>query len=470
MIKSLINNGESKTIEFKESLPKNSQIQKTVCAFANRAGGHIIIGIEDEGEIIGVSDVMAEEYLERIPNIIHDTVSPMIIPEIYTYDVDNKKIVVVQVYPGSTPPYYIKNMGKRKGTYVRVGKTNKQADFELLQELERKRLNKAFDEDICKEINDNEINNLKKIMEEILEKEMDTEKLENLSLIEKIGEIQYVTNAAEIIQGSMENYRIKCARFAGESVVDFVDKKEYSGDVFSQLKATLSFIKNHINMAGIIRGSEIKRRDVPEIPHEVLREAVINAILHRDYSISGSDIKVAVFDTKIEIISPGGLPKTITVEEIYAGRSEIRNKVLAKIFLRAGIIEQWGSGIPRMRELCKQNGLNIPELSEDGLFVKLTIFRQKASERKAGKKEVKASETLKKRSIQEGKEAIYQLILQNGKYTVQELSKIVGLSVASTQRRLDSLQKEKRIVRVGSKKSGKWEISQLNEKNENGYS
>ncbi len=458
LIYDLISKGESKIIEFKELLPKNAQIEKTVCAFANRAGGHIIIGVKDKGEVVGVSNKLAEDYLERIPNIIHDTVYPMVIPEIYTYNVGNRKIVVIQIYPGSTPPYYVKHIGRIKGTYVRVGRTNKQADFELLDELERKRRNKAFDEDISREVDSGEIDNIKRILENVLGKEINNKKLESLSLIEKVGEVLYTTNASEIIQGNMENCRIKCARFAGESVVDFIDRKEYSGDIFSQLNSTLSFIKNHINMAGIIKGSGIKRQDIPEIPSEVLREAVINAILHRDYSISGSDIKVAVFNSKIEVVSPGGLPKTITIEDIYTGKSEIRNKVLSKIFLRAGIIEQWGSGIPRMRELCKQRGLDLPVISEEGLHVKLTIFRKKESKMTMTGINVRTYDTAKKRTIQEGKEAIYQLIVQNGNITVREISKIVGLSLASTQRRLDVLQREKRVLRVGSKKSGEWTI------------
>lgn len=142
------------------------------------------------------------------------------------------------------------------------------------------------------------------------------------------------------------------------------------------MNSAIGFIKSHINIAGIIKGSGLKRKDVLEIPEEVFREAILNAIIHRDYAISGSDIKVAVYNSRIDIVSPGGLPKSITIEEIYVGRSEIRNKVIARIFREAGIIEQWGSGIPRIREACQQEGLKAPELSEDGMFVKLTIFRK----------------------------------------------------------------------------------------------
>ncbi|MHB1377836.1 MAG: RNA-binding domain-containing protein, partial [Candidatus Humimicrobiaceae bacterium] len=343
MIKELINGGESKTVEFKEDFPQKNQISKTVCAFANRAGGYIVVGVNDRGDVKGLSNDLLDEYLDRISNIVHDSVYPMLIPELYTYKIDNKNVIVVQVYPGNMPPYYIKSDGKLKGTYIRVGKTNKQADSEMIQELERRRVNKTFDEDISREADEGSISNLIRILENALVKEVTKEKLENLNLLIAVGDVKYLSNAALIVLGEMDNCRIKCARFTGDSVLDFIDRKEYSGNLFGQLNSAIGFIKSHINIAGVISGSGLRRKDVLEIPEEVFREAVLNAIVHRDYSISGSDIKIAVYNSRIDVISPGGLPKSITVEEIYAGRSEIRNKIIARIFREAGIIEQWGS-------------------------------------------------------------------------------------------------------------------------------
>lgn len=456
MIDTLIEIGESKTVEFKEIYPQKNQIEKTVCAFANRAGGYILIGVKDDGEIVGVDRELAEEYLEKIPNFLHDNVFPMMIPEIYTYNIGNKIVVVIQIYPGNRTPYYIKSKGKAKGTYVRVGRTNKLADDELLNELERRRYNKTFEEDTFREMTNIDFDNLKLTLEDILDKEITYEKLNNLHLVEKVGNISYLTNAGGIILGELTNCNIKCARFSGDSVINFIDKKEFSGDIISQLLNTINFIKNHINTAGIIKGSGLKRVDVQEIPDEVLREAVVNAIIHRDYSISGSDIKVAVYNEKIEIISPGGLPKTITVEEIYAGRSEIRNKIISKIFLRSGLIEQWGSGIPRMREMCKGIGLVEPELSEDGMFVKLTIHRAKHNTLLI--KEDKVEYLSKSSKMQSQKEEIMTLIDHKPELTVKEIGNKLNISLATVQRRLASLQSEGELLRVGSKKVGYWKV------------
>jgi ATP-dependent DNA helicase RecG len=165
-----------------------------------------------------------------------------------------------------------------------------------------------------------------------------------------------------------------------------------------------------------------------------------------------------VYNSCIDVISPGGLPKSITVEEIYAGRSEIRNKIIARIFREAGIIEQWGSGIPRIREACEKEGLKAPEISENGMFVKLTIYRrtkENETNRKNARSNMKISQGVK---LKEEKKQVYKLIKENGNYTLRDIAGLISISEASVQRRLESLQNENLIRRIGSKKSGKWKI------------
>ncbi len=456
MIYNLIKQGESKTVEFKMKFPQNNQIAQTVCAFANRAGGYILLGVNDSGEIIGLDDNEINEYSEKIPNIISDSIFPMILPEIYSYRINNKSVLVVQIYPGSSTPYHIREKGKLKGTYIRVGRTNKNADEEIIKELERQRINKSYDEEIYEETRQNEIVNLCEILGKAFNCEITEEKLINLKLIEEIGQEKYLTNAGAIILGKMANSIVKCARFYGESVIDFIDKKEYSGNVFYNLENTIIFLKNHLFLSGIIRGSGLTRKDVLEIPEEILREGILNAITHRNYSMSGADIKVAVFDSKIEITSPGGLPKSLTVEEIYAGRSEIRNRVLSNVFLKAELIEQWGSGIPRIREIAKLNGLREPEIEEKGLFVVLRIFRKK--NKIADNDIYKVESKTKSMIIEEEKNTIYNLIAKDRKVTVQEIADKMKITPASAQRRLHSMQEENKIYRKGSKKTGYWQL------------
>lgn len=456
MIQELISKGESKTVEFKMELPKGNGLASTVCAFANRAGGYLLIGVNDNGEISGVDDDVASAYLEKIPNMIHDIIYPMLLPEIYTYNVDGRKVVVVQIYPGNNTPYYIREKGKIHGTYMRVGRTNKQADEGMIKELERQKINRSFDEDIHDEISEKNMTRLSDVLQEVFEQKITTEKLYNLQMIQRIGDMNYLTNAGAVILGVKSNARIRCARFAGESIVDFIDKKDYEGDMFTVFDNTLAFIKNHINHSGIISGSGMRRKDIYEIPEEVIREGVVNALIHRDYSIQGADIKIAVFDTKIEITSPGGLPKSLSVEEIYAGRSEIRNPAIAGLLLKSGYVEQWGSGIPRIREICHEAGLQEPIIDEKGLFVMLTIYRKVNKNLIEGRYDMKVS---KSSSVKEEKDLIYDLLAEEGHVTVKELSAELNMTDASVQRRLKALQDEKRIRRVGSKKTGYWKVN-----------
>ncbi|HAS73024.1 MAG TPA: ATP-dependent DNA helicase, partial [Clostridiales bacterium UBA8960] len=286
MIQNLIKEGESKTVEFKVDFPQNNQISQTVCAFANRAGGYIIIGVSDKGEVLGLNPEGLNNYLEKVPNIIHDSIFPMILPEIYTYSLENKSILVIQVFPGSNVPYYIKSKGKIEGTYVRVGRTNKLADIEMIKELERQRLNKSFDEDIYDELFDEDAIKLSKILENEFMTSITMEKLLNLKMIERTGDRNYLTNAGAVVIGKMSHSSVKCAKFLGESVLDFIDKKEYSGDIFSVLRDTMAFLMNHLQLSGLIKGHGLKRKDVLEIPEEVLRRGIINALMHRDYSIT----------------------------------------------------------------------------------------------------------------------------------------------------------------------------------------
>lgn len=458
MIETLIAQGESKRLEFKRTLPKGHQIAKTVCAFANRAGGKLIIGIEDGGHIIGIGDNQVQEYLEKLPNIIHDTISPMVLPEIYTYYIEGKTIIVIEVFPGNTTPYYLKTEGKQRGTYVRVGSTNKQADLELLQDLERRRLNISFDMDTYAEVDEATALQLMTVVNEQFSDPVTIANLHMLGLLQTIGQKDYLTNGGAILLGILENSKIRCARFIGDNSMSFLDQKVYEGHLFEQIISATNFIISHLNVSGRFESGNIHRIDELEMPYNIVREAVINAILHRDYGISGSDIKIAIYNNRIEIISPGGLPRTITVDELYAGRSEIRNKVLAKVLLRAKLIEQWGSGIPRIREASRALGYRLPEITEDGLFVRLIIYRGQSTRQERIKETTGRYGTEHISDREDNQRKLLDLVKNNPEITVKALANATGMTLSTIQRRLAKLQSKGQLKRIGSKKTGYWKV------------
>jgi ATP-dependent DNA helicase RecG len=298
----IVQQGESKTLELKEKLPTNDSIAKTIAAFSNISGGKLIIGINNQREAVGLGEADIFELQDKISSIIFDRRYPAILPEIYSAHLQDKLVLVVEVFRGNLLPYYLKSEGKNNGTYLRIGATNRKADFEHILELERQKRSQSFDEEICRE---RELQNLdlKPLTSRfgVRGKPLDEEKLKNLKLIKQEQGTLYPTQGLMILLGQHPHVMTKCARFKGTDMSIFLDRKEYGGDLFSQLEQAEAFIKNHIHLRGEISG--LQRTDTFEIPEEALREALVNAVIHRDYTNQGRDIKVGVYDAISSMLS-----------------------------------------------------------------------------------------------------------------------------------------------------------------------
>jgi ATP-dependent DNA helicase RecG len=364
---------ESRRLELKESWPGGDQVARTAIAFANGAGGKIVFGIQDEPRnIVGVPDNQLFSLEEQIANHIFDLCSPTIIPEIYIQNVEGKSLLVVEVFPGSQKPYYLKKKGKREGTFVRIGSVNRKASEEGIAALERARRKTSFDELPVYEVEWKEID-LSSFINNFMSaagKEPRETGFVNLGLLYKERDAKHPTNAAVLLSdGRIKNRlfpyaKIECARFKGTDTKVFLDQATVEGPVYASIEPCIAFIKRNIALSSKI--GEVYRQDRWEYPLEAIREALTNAVVHRDYSIYGSDIKVAIFDDMLEITSPGPLPDNLPPDALGTGRSEIRNRILAPIFKELGLIEAWGTGIRRMRnEVMEYPDINL-ELLETG--------------------------------------------------------------------------------------------------------
>ena len=374
-----IQNGEGKTIEFKVELPNSNTLAKTIIAFSNTGGGKLIIGVNDQGEIIGLEhDVNIFELKDKVASIIYETCYPTVLPDIYTTTIDDHLLLIIEVYRGNLLPYYLKSKGKSEGVYIRVGATNRKASYENILELERQRMNISFDQEANREVDLDslDITTLKGRFARA-GKVLDQAVMKNFKLVIEDNNTLYPSNGLLILLGKLEHVRMKCSRFKGTSMDVFLDRKEYEGDLFSQLEDAENFIKNHIKLSSEIKG--LQREDQYEIPLEAIRESLVNAVVHRDYSNGGRDIKIGIYDDIVNVVSPGGFPSTITQEDILEGRSEIRNKVIARVFKELNYIEQWGSGIRRIKSSCQDRGLKEPEILEKGDFVDVSLYREVAS-------------------------------------------------------------------------------------------
>ncbi len=356
---------ESRRLEFKERLPKGDQLARTAVSFANGAGGKIVFGVKDSPrEFIGIADDQLFDMEERINSSIFDQCAPTIVPEVYLQSAAEKTLLVVEIFPGSNKPYYIKKRGKHKGTYIRVGSTNRKASQETIEALERQHRKVSFDSLPVYDcgLEDVNLKPFQKAYRDLTGKPIGKSQLRNLGLLTPERDQVHPTHAALLLSDSPARKRyfpyakIECARFKGTDKQVFLDQVTIDEPIFETVEPCMAFIKKNIALGATI--GEIYREDRWEYPLEAIREALINAVIHRDYSILGSDIKVAIYDDMLEITSPGPLPDLLSFEDLGTGRSEIRNRVLAPIFKDLKLIEAWGSGIQKMKTELK----NYPEI------------------------------------------------------------------------------------------------------------
>lgn len=340
-------------MEFKERFPRGDQVARTAIAFANGAGGKIVFGIRnDPRKITGIPDEALFSLEEQIAQHIFDKCEPTIIPEIHIQSVQGKNLLVAEIFPGANKPYHLKSVSLEQGCYVRIGSTTRQASPEMIQELERRRQNISFDAVVNYDLDIQELNFeiFKKDYEQRTGRILDEDKLKNIGLLKSERGHLYATNAAVLLSDAPQSRfpyaKIECARFKGTQRGNFLDQKTIDGPIHASIEECFSFVKKNISLSSSIK--EVYREDRWEYPLEAIREALANAVIHRDYAVEGSDIKVAIYDDMLEITSPGPLPDTMPEEELGTGRSDIRNRILAPIFKDLKLIESWGTGISKM--------------------------------------------------------------------------------------------------------------------------
>ena len=470
----LIAQGEGKHLEFKETLPGGRVLAKSVVAFSNMGGGKIIVGVEDRtSAVVGITATEALDFPDRISDIISSRCAPNILPEMYTASIHDQTVLVIDIYPGPLKPYYLKDKGKELGTYIRVGATNKQADQEMLLELERQRRNISFDAEVDYDQTEQSIDK-RRLDQDFFSytgNHLTTENLLTLRILAKEHGHLYPTRGGLLLAGTQpffEYARIRCARFKGCDVGEFIDQKDFSGPLYDQVENAMKFALTYVAKAGKIEG--LQRIDAYQIPTEAIREALTNAAVHRDYSISGADIKLAVFDDRLEITSPGALPKALTIDEMLSGRSEIRNKVLARFFKEIGFIEQWGTGIRKIVRLCNQTNTSKPEFRESGLFFKVIFHTPNPS---PDDHHIVAEETrpMQKRlgekvgrkgwekRLGETQRSVLLLMENNPHISSREIAHHLQLSTTAIDKAIAKLKKHNLIERVGPSKGGFWKVS-----------
>ncbi|MCM1362550.1 MAG: putative DNA binding domain-containing protein [Clostridiales bacterium] len=456
MIADEILNGENKNIEYKRELPsKSDKYIKSLVAFANTSGGKLVIGIEDENhEVIGVDEAEVFSMIDTITNVISDTVEPQRVPNITCSTVFGKYIIIVEIYPGNHRPYYIKSIGKERGTYIRIAGSTRHVDSIQLKELELQGMNQSYDEtvlvgheldmdaaqklcvDIKKHIVETTDGNVKI-------RDVTFQNLENWGIVKRVENILVPTVAFDLLTTNSNRFaKVQCALFKGITRSVFIDKREFEGSLYSQIEESYQFILNHINLGAEIDG--IIRKDIYELPVKAIREAIVNAVTHRSY-MDNSCVQVCIYDDRVEITSPGMLFGGLTLEMMMSGSSKIKNTGIAEIFSRMHIVEGWGTGVQRMLDGCKEYNIQPPKFTEIGDCFRVKFFRKKTN--------VQENKKMTK------KELVCEIIVERNDISNKKIAEKLNCSPKTVYRYIKELKSDGIIERVGSDKQGYWKIN-----------
>ena len=351
---------EGRRLEFKKQLPAGNELAKTIVAFANDAGGDILIGVNDDKSLVGLAEDELPRIEEQLCSMIYDNCYPAILPEITFVTHEGVHMLRVHIYRGSMPPYYLRKLGRSEGTYVRVGSTNRRADVELIAELERSRRRVAYDSEILpdKPANELSLQSFSRIFKEKTGEELTAQTLRKMELVREEQGVEYPTRALVLLSDDemrtqyFSNARIECARFKGTSAEVFIDRKTIDSPLAQQAEEAYEFVLRHINESAEVQGVYTVTRW--QYPIKAIREVIRNAVVHRQYSREGMNVKVAIYDDMVEITSPGLLPPSIDYSAMTSRQSDARNKTLAGVFKKLGIIDQWGNGLTLIAEELKQ--------------------------------------------------------------------------------------------------------------------
>lgn len=460
--------GESDRVEYKEMLPEESEKYiKTVVAFANSGGGYLIVGVQDKTlRVVGVPGEKLFDLQDKIADTIRNMCEPAMNFLISMKTVEGKTLLFVQVEAGSRPPYHIRSQGIMGGTYIRVAGTTRKAEEAEVMELSFQNRDRSYDMDpvLNVVITKQDIDDLCESMyryglsqcseeEKRTFKKVTTAQLLSWGIISMRDGIYYPTRAFELLTGT-NGPITKCAVFKGTVRQHFIDRKEYDGPLYLQLDEAYRFVQRNIRMGAKIEG--LHREDVYEIPMTAVREAITNAVAHRSYA-NWNDMQVALYDDRLEITSPGLLVSDISVDTLASGGSFIRNRAIVRAFSYMKIMENWGTGVQRIRDVCIAAGLPRPEWKEVALSFQCIIWRKK--KKTADKIANKTANKTADKTADKNKEAlVLQLLRQEPCLTYEEIGEHLKLSNNQVRYIMARLKKNGRIQRQGSRKTGSWVV------------
>lgn len=437
---------------------------KSVSAFANGIGGTLIFGVSNDNEVRGLLD--AEKDAEIISEQIKTRLDP--IPEFHLSffrTEDDKTLILLNIRQGEETPYYYLADGVMEA-YVRLGNESVKADATELKRLVLRGKNSSYDAlGTIYSVSDYAFSKLRERYKAWTGESLEDKELVSFGLVDDKGKL---TNAGALLadDSPIRWSRVFCTRWngldKGGGIMDAFDDAEYSGSLISLLNEGAAFIKR--NMKTMWKKTANSRIDMPEYCERSYFEALVNALVHRDYLVNGSEVHIDMFDDRMVIYSPGGMPDGTLIQErvIDAIPSTRRNPVLADVFQRLGYMERKGSGLTKIINAYK-NANNYDESKAPQFIssrVEFTVILKNLNygENRDGKSEINGFAQGIEEYVQHTEEVFLNALRKNPYISRKELSKLLMISEDGVKYHLKKLKSKGLIEHIGASRGGYWEV------------
>lgn len=453
----LVKSGESDNLEFKTTTGARREAMATVCAMLNQRGGRVLFGVTPDGRVTGQQ--IGERTIEQVSAEIQ-RIEPAVFPDIERVRVsDELEVLCVRVAPGTSPPYRYRGM-----SYLRVGNTTRQMPSESYNRMlfERMHSQHRWENQIAEgwTVEDLDIAELRNTTAEAVRVGRLSEpgSREPEDILNGLGLMREsaLLRAAVILFGKNERIerelpqcKLRVARFRGVDRSEFLDNRQFYGNAFSLLANAEKFLRETLPIAGQFDTGSFVRIDEPLYPPMATREALANALCHRDYAMGGGSIGLAVYDDRLEVTSTGPLHFGLTPKDLFKPHeSRPWNPMIARTFYRRGIIEEWGRGTITMADLSVSAGLHGVEIDDVGdcVTVRFCRFSQGMVHKRMS-------------GLTEQQSRILTL-LRGAEYALSRREIFSMVEERSTQRRLKddlSILKENKLIEtVGKGRGARW--------------
>ncbi|OGF50380.1 MAG: transcriptional regulator [Candidatus Firestonebacteria bacterium RIFOXYA2_FULL_40_8] len=438
---------ESEVLELKKSTSEIKEAIVSISSILNKhQRGELYFGVKNDGEIVG--QTIGASTLRDISQAISNHIEPKIYPSIDAVNIRGKTCIKIE-FQGEDIPYHA--YGR---VYIRVADEDRQlSPNEIRKVILKKNKDKYIWESEYSGFD------IKKVSEKAVKSFIKKAKIFKRidfgfsgvkTVLNKLGLMrnQKLLKPAELLFCNNDTFEVQAAVFAGTDKITFLDIDKFTGNLFDILEKSEAYIREHINWG--VKFGRLEREEVPEIPIKAIREALVNSLCHRDYSVPKGN-EIAIFKNRVEIYNPGEFPEELSPEDFIKGkeRSVLRNPLIAEVFYKAKEIEKWGSGLKRINDECKAVKIKVEFKVLKTGFMVVFYRREKAEAPVPNKTHRKHTENTQK---------IIEAIIKNPAISRKQLSRDTKMSVSSVIHQLRTLQKDKYIKRVGPDKGGYWEV------------